>query len=112
MTRDLEACFVTKRARRCAIALAEHTAEMSGIVETPAKADVGDRDFFVQRIDELSAAPFEPARTQVDRETLSDRFKQLLQIARRDPFLFRQRGDAQFRISELRFDRAAHARKD
>src|SRR5258708_37934076 len=98
--------------RRCAILLAEHAAEIRGIVETPAEADIGNRNLFIQRIDQLRAAAFQPARAQVCREILSNRFKQLLQITRRDALFFRYRCQHEIGVSEIAFDGSTYARKD
>src|SRR5580698_6333194 len=99
-------------ARRRAILLAERAAEIRGIVETPAKADIGNRDFFIQRIDQLRAAALQPARAQVGREVLSNRFKQFLQITRRDAFFLRYRCQPEIGVSEIALDGSTYARKE
>src|SRR5882757_196522 len=103
---------MSEGARRRAILLSKHPAEIRGVVEPPAKADIGNRNLFVQRIDQLRAAAFQPARAQVDREILSDRFKQLLQITRRDALFFRYRRQPEIGVSEVAFDGSTYARKD
>src|SRR5260370_24265172 len=94
---------MSEDARRRAILLAEHAAEICGIVETPAEADIGNRNLFIQRIDQLRAAAFQPARAQVGREILSNRFKQLLQITRRAPLFFRYRCQPEIGLTEFAF---------
>jgi len=80
--RAFEAGFMAKRAWRRLILLAECAAEVRGIVESPAKADVGNRHLLVQRIHQFGPAAFEPSQPEIGGEALPDSFEQFLQVAR------------------------------
>src|ERR1700680_2583874 len=104
MPRQLETRFMAKGARRCAVLLAKDAAEMRRIVEAPAKADVGNGDFLVQRVDQFGTTAFEPARAQIRRKILPDSLEQFLQITRRDAFIFRDQREADFGVAQTRLD--------
>ena len=75
MTRKFETGFMAKRSRRCAVLLAERATEIRGIVEAPAETDIGDRYFFIERINEIRAATLKPACPQIRREILPHCFE-------------------------------------
>ncbi len=96
-------------ARRDAVLLAEAAAEMRGIAEAPAEADVGDRNLGINGIGEIGAAALQPAMAQMMRETVMHRVEQLLQIAGGDAVLGRDRGEGQIGVAEPGVDGLADA---
>src|ERR1700693_3122037 len=72
-------------ARRDAELLVKYAAEVRRAVESPTETDFRDRQFRMQRTDQIGAAAVEASRAQVVAETVAGLGEQLLQIAARDP---------------------------
>jgi len=83
----------------------EDAAEMRGAIETPGKADIGDRSMRLGGIAQSSGAVAEPAHPEVVRDRAGRiTFESAMNAADRHPTSLRDRLHGQIRIREMPFD--------
>ena len=99
-------------ARRGSVLFAKRPAEMGGIIEAPAIADLGDQQARVKRIDQFGAAPLEPAPPHVMAEGFARVLEQLLDVARGNTLLAHDDRAAEIMLAEMRLDELANAIED